>query len=133
MLDPERWVKRAAHVPVSNRGIRRNCLRRSCVFAGLAACGELADSTEQPEQSGNPLLASERTPATMRADVSALGIDCRPLEQYTAHLGALTVDCLGTIAANSYAVDRQGIACRTCASALPATTPTSCATSPSFT
>lgn len=72
----------------------------------LAGCAGSPDGAAELQE--NPLLASAKTQATLHADVSAEGVDCAPFTGYTATLGTLTVDCLGTIAPDAYAVTSGG-------------------------
>src|SRR5262245_45418405 len=74
----------------------------------LLQVGCLANATDVAEEQENALLASPEAQATLRAEVSAEGVDCSSFVGYTAKLGTLTVDCLGTIAPDSYKVNADG-------------------------
>ncbi len=86
-----------------------------------AACSADARDTEARQSEG--LLGDAKTVATAQASITAEGVDCRSFEGYSASLATLTVDCLGTIRPDSYAVSASGVLERNFSScALDATT-----------
>lgn len=78
----------------------------------LVGCVQLACSADGRDIAvsvkSHDLLAGEKTQATLRASISAVGVDCSAFTSYTAALATRTVDCLGTIAPDSFAVTSDG-------------------------
>jgi len=65
--------------------------------------GQIPEQTQSIGQAEGARVAAERL-----AGVSAAGMDCGAFDQYTASLATLTVDCLGTIAPDSFRVSEEG-------------------------
>jgi len=89
-------------------------LSHVAIAAALLGCSGPAE-LESAEQS---LGQAERARMAVEGleNVTARGVDCHALDQYTASLGTLTVDCLGTIAPDSYRVSTDGALARNFAS-----------------
>lgn len=57
--------------------------------------------------------AAEPSAQTARPRLSAVGVDCRDYNQYSAALATLTVDCTGTIGPDSFELTDEGLLQRT--------------------
>lgn len=73
----------------------------SMCLAGCSAPGS-AEKTQASSRDAAP-------GGTARAPISAVGLDCRAFDGYTATLATLTVDCLGTIGPETYRVTASGL------------------------